>query len=479
MDKHSKITVVIILLAIGICVVFGIMYMMQPAKEADVLGEETMPDAGAGQTRIQLEKDRAVVTGIGASASGSIVTITQAGTYSISGVLENGQIYVDAKDEDIVELSIRGAEISNSEEAAIYIENAGLTRLILERGTSNRVLSGVQQEWSTLKEGIDEDASGGAIYARGDLVIEGIGALQVYGYINNGIHATDNLNIEGGNVEVTAVNIGLKGKDSVSLTGGWFTIHSGGDGVHSDGNIDVSGGVWKIVTGDDGIHADGDLTIAAGEIHIMESHEGLEANQIYLSGGDINITADDDGINAYGGKKNKDKDESEKTKKKLPNIYITGATVTIDAEGDGIDSNGNLYVEDGYVVVNGPTKPDNGALDFGSENGGVCVVSGGTVFAIGSSGMAETFSNDSEQCAFRYYFDSTLTAGSEITIADEQNRVLFRHIVTKPAGCVVFSCPELEIGATYHLTVDGQTVDIVQDAVSTTVGWTPGRGHKQ
>lgn len=65
--------------------------MIQPAKETDVPGEEIMPDTGAGQTEIQLKKDRAEVTGTGASVSGSIITITQAGTYSISGVLEDGQ----------------------------------------------------------------------------------------------------------------------------------------------------------------------------------------------------------------------------------------------------------------------------------------------------------------------------------------------------------------------------------------------------
>lgn len=476
MNGHHKITAVIILLAAVVCAAFGIVYMMQPAKDADKPGIDIMSDAETGQTRIQLEKDNVVVTGDGASVSGTTVTITQAGTYLVSGVLENGQIYVDAEDEDVVELSLRGAEISNSDEAAIYIENAALTRLILERGTFNRVLSGIGQEWNALEDGIDEDASGGAIYARSDLAIEGIGVLQVYGYINNGIHTADNLTIDGGNVKVTALNIGLKGKDSVNITAGSYTIHSGGDGVHSDGSIDVDGGGLNIVTGDDGIHADEELTVTGGEIYITESHEGFEANQIYLSGGDINITADDDGINAFRGKTDKDKDESKKTGEELPNIYIAGASVTIDAEGDGIDSNGNLYVEDGYVVVNGPTKSDNGALDFGSENGGVCMVSGGTVFAIGSSGMAETFSNDSEQCTFRYYFDSALSAGSEITITDGQNRILFRHTVIKPAGCVVFSCPGLEIGETYHLSVDGRTADIVQDAVSTTVGQSPGRG---
>ena len=51
------------------------------------------------------------------------------------------------------------------------------------------------------------------------------------------------------------------------------------------------------------------------------------------------------------------------------------------------------------------------------------------------------------------------------------------HDAACPEGCAVFSCPKLEIGETCHLTVDGQTVDIVQDAVSTTVGQVPRRGR--
>ena len=49
MDRHSKITALIILLAV-VCAVIGIMYMMQPAKDADEPGTDIVSDAETGQT---------------------------------------------------------------------------------------------------------------------------------------------------------------------------------------------------------------------------------------------------------------------------------------------------------------------------------------------------------------------------------------------------------------------------------------------
>lgn len=589
MKKHTKILAVVVLLLVAVTgVLSGMLYGMQPAEETDgmplvdvaggaaaVSTEEDLSGAVTQGTQIMLEGDRIVVTGTGAQVSGTTVKITQAGTYSVSGTLENGQINVDAGGKDTVILSLNGIDISNSSDAAIHVENAGQTLLVLENGTDNRVQSGTQAEFGAVEDDTDKNGSGAAIYARDDLAVTGGGTLQVFGYINNGIHSTNNLTAYSGNIEVIARNNGLKGKDSVSITGGSFTIHSGGDGIksddttgigygvisisggtffietdsdgvqaetvmeitggefnvisgggsetvsyssnrwgewnrnwdmedessvstkgfksgvemrisggsfsvnsrddgfHSNGSLFIAGGTFVIASGDDGIHADTELEIEDGEIQITASYEGIEANQLWFSGGDISITALDDGINAYGGQNNWGWGGSAKTTEETPNLYIMGANIVIDADGDGLDSNGNIYVESGFVVVNGPSGFGNGAIDYGSENGGVCLINGGTVFAIGSSSMAETFDEKSGQCTFRHYFSSSLAAGSEILITDKQGNVLFEHSVIKPADSVVFSCPELKLGGTYLLSVDGQTVEIEQNAVSTTSGQPP------
>ena len=64
--------------------------------------------AASGTTRIILNNDSITVDGTGASASGSIATITSAGTYSISGTLTDGRIIVNTQDQETVKLILNG-----------------------------------------------------------------------------------------------------------------------------------------------------------------------------------------------------------------------------------------------------------------------------------------------------------------------------------------------------------------------------------
>lgn len=257
--------------------------------------EEMITQAGSGRAEITLNGDSASVSGAGVSVSGGVVTITDRGTYSVTGSLEEGQIRVEAGDEDTVILELNGAEVTNQEDAAIHVENAGQTVILLGDGTVNRIQSGEETGISagaeTAGEVIEadageesagetaadagtetggqetagladteagepdaadgeetEDAAGGAIYARDDLAISGTGTLQVMGYINNGIQTSNDLLIDSGTVQVTAVNNGIKGKDSVTITGGIFAVTAGGDGIQAETDLDISGGDFTIVT---------------------------------------------------------------------------------------------------------------------------------------------------------------------------------------------------------------------------------------
>lgn len=72
---------------------------------------------------------------------------------------------------------------------------------------------------------------------------------------------------------------------------------------------------------------------------------------------------------------------------------IKGGKLTVDARGDGLDSNGSIEMSGGVVIVNGPTENMNGALDYD----GSFLISGGTLVAAGSAGMAQEPSVDSSQ----------------------------------------------------------------------------------
>lgn len=218
---------------------------------------------------ITLAQDNIQVQGSGAVVSGNTVTILVGGTYGLRGLLTEGQLIVDARGKDTVKLLLSGAEIRNSTGAALRVSNAGSTILQLEAGTENRFQSGQEVDVTTAPK--DDSATGGAIYARDDLKIQGSGTLTVGGYINNGIHTTNALAIAGGDIYIEALNDGLKGKDSVTVRDGNITITAGSDGIQANdttgegyGTITIAGGSIQIVSQGDGIQAETALSIEGG-----------------------------------------------------------------------------------------------------------------------------------------------------------------------------------------------------------------------
>lgn len=270
---------------------------------------------------------------------------------------------------------------------------------------------------------------------------------------------------------------GLKAGTSVNISGGTFDLDCYDDAVHSNGDATVSGGTFITATGDDGFHADGTLTVSGGDITVKSSYEGLEGQTVLISGGTADITASDDGVNAAGGDGSGSmglfgKDSF--TSSSDVSLCITGGTLMVDAGGDGLDSNGDLTMEGGTVIVNGPVDNGNGALDSGTESGGTCSVTGGTLIAVGASGMAESFDSSSTQCSFIQNFSATIAAGSTVTVSDSSGNVIFTFTATKTFNSVVFTSPELQQGETYTLTAGDQTATITQSAVS--VGTSGGSG---
>ena len=61
-----------------------------------------------------------------------MVTITSEGTYVVSGTLDNGQIIVNAGDDDKVYLILNGADITCHTSAPVYVQNADKTTITLE-----------------------------------------------------------------------------------------------------------------------------------------------------------------------------------------------------------------------------------------------------------------------------------------------------------------------------------------------------------
>ncbi len=266
--------------------------------DRDLSGEYDEAEA----TVITLSDSGITVSGDGAEAEGTTLTITAAGTYIVRGTLSDGQIIVEADDEnDKIQIVLDGVTITNDDSACILIKSADKVFVTLAEGTENS-LSDTGAEYVQADDSMTVDA---VIFSKSDLVLNGSGSLTVTANYNHGIVSKDDLKVTGGTYEVSAAGKGIVGKDSVRIADGVLTITSEDDAIHSSndgesgkGYVYIEGGNITISSGDDGIHAATALIIEDGEINILKSYEGLEGDTVDIDGGNIVVNASDDGINA-------------------------------------------------------------------------------------------------------------------------------------------------------------------------------------
>ena len=446
--KHfSALCALVLALALAVTVLFmngeklGIRVVRDEDSEANEdSGYFTSNDqntAWTAATTITLSGDTATVSGSGAYANGGSVTIASAGYYDVTGTLTDGSLIVDAGKNAKVFLRLNGVTITCSDDAAIRVDQADKVFLTLAEGTKNTVTSG-----ETYSEAALADKTDGAIFAHDDLTINGSGALTVTAAYKHGIAANDSLRITGGKITVTAPADTIHVNDSLHITGAAITLSAGDDAIHSDTSVAILG----------------------GSITVNTCCEGIEAPEILVEDGAVTVTSTDDGINACG---------TETSDGSLPSVTISGGTVTLlnssGRDADGIDSNGNIDINGGLVYISLVGDGGNCALDYGSENGGACRINGGTVVACGSSTMLETMSENSAQPSL-LYAGTTQAAGTEITLQDSSGKTLLTFAAPNSFSAVLVSCPEMQLGSTYTLTLGTTSQEITLTQVATTYG---------
>ncbi|MBQ9510135.1 MAG: carbohydrate-binding domain-containing protein [Clostridia bacterium] len=216
------------------------------------------------------------------SSSDNIYTITSAGEYTATGSLEEGQIVIDAGDDDKVTLNLDGASISNSADAPILALNASKVEVKAKKDTYNTV---ADNRVGTPSED-DADDNNGAIYAKCDLEISGKGTLVVTSSYDNGIKSKDDLEVKNLTLKVEAVGNALKGNDSVTVeSGSIILVSTSSDGIKTS-NTDVSSkGNQR-----------GIVTVSGGQVDIYAACDGIDAAY------DIDISGDETVVNIFTGK---------------------------------------------------------------------------------------------------------------------------------------------------------------------------------
>ncbi len=254
---------------------------------------------------------------------------------------------------------------------------------------------------------------------------------------------------------------GIKSVSTMQLDGGTFTIDSADDSLHSDTDMTVGGGTYQIASGDDAIHAEERLTVNDGTIRISASYEGLEALHIAVTGGDINLTATDDGLNAAGGTDSSGTGGRDNmfgggghgfmSGNSDGSIVVSGGTLYINSSGDGMDANGTLEISGGHTTIVGPTSGDTATLDYDVSG----TITGGTFIGTGSSMMAQTFS-DSTQGVVAVSVGSQ-AALTQITLTDKNGKTVISYAPELSFQVVILSSPDIVSGETYTITVGSQS----------------------
>ena len=273
--------------------------------------------------------------------------------------------------------------------------------------------------------------------------------------------------VAGGKIDVTAGGGSDNSKDSstsekgikcngdVKIGEAEITVSSADDALHAAGDVVEAGGEITLSTSDDGIHADNNVKLSSGNIEITKSYEGIEGEKIDINGGNIKVYASDDGINASGGSDTQSNENNPSSwSSSTGTLNISGGNLYVNANGDGLDTNGSMYISGGLIIVEGPTNNGNGALDKGDGNGCVAEITGGTVLAIGSSGMAINFDSGS-QCSALVSVSGN--AGDTITVNDGSD---FSFTATKSFTSVCYSSPSLKSGSSYTISVGSNSVNI-------------------
>ncbi len=375
------------------------------------------------------------------NGSGSLIITARANNAIQSKkelILLNGTVVMDAKDKGLV-----GKD-------AVKI-----------KGGSWTITSGKDAIQATNSE---DPAQGYIVIAGGELTIDSK---------QDGIQAESQCVIEGGTIEITAAQAeqdtasheeelsikGIKAGADLFISGGIITIDSSDDALHSNANVTIAGGELLLASGDDAIHANQTLSVYDGIIEIEESYEGLEGSKVLIEGGEIDLTAQDDGINAAGGQdSSQNVNPTGFTQDSFSDgthqIVISGGFVTVDAMGDGLDSNGSIEISGGTTIIYGPQDNRNGSLDFAAR----CEITGGVLVAIGSSGMLQVPSDSSTQ----YTISTTQASGNannSVMIKDASGTVLWSGFAQKPFEAVLYSSPELVQNESYSIWVNDTEIE--------------------
>ena len=362
---------------------------------ADYSAKLTFSDTGIAET----------VKGSGYTINGTTLTITQSGTYVLSGSCSEGSIEV-AKGLSDVTLELDGLSLASSSTAPIVVKKGSAAEIHLVDGTSSTLIDNENPANETSSDTTVAEAFEGAcvkVKSGGSVTFCGGGNLTCVANAKNGIkggstaaltfNQTGTIRVSGSYsgyaTSAGAVNNGIASDGSIVFNQGTFDIDAANDGIksapdatdetagttvdtESAGTITINGGTFDIDVNGDGIQADTALTINNGDFNIKTMNGYSTSGTKYKTNGNTNAsyTFDPDTMSCKGLKASGDRAEEVGTS---PTLTITGGNFALDTADDAIHSDAYAVVTGGSFAI---SSGDDGmhadtSLILGTEGSGL------------------------------------------------------------------------------------------------------------
>lgn len=309
-------------------------------------------------------------SGSGVEISGTALTISEPGTYLLTGSCADGSVKVK-KGTAGVTLILSDLSLTSSTTAPITCGKSSVVTIIATDGTTNTLTDAAQNNDTDYPT--NTDAENAVIKGKdgAQVVLCGSGSLTLNANGKNGIKSgtTDSETAQDASLTIRELTLTINAPVN--------------DAVNAEQLLNVESGTLTLDAADDALHCDLVMNIGADStegptLTITNAYEGIEAAVLNITSGSMDITCEDDCLNAGN---------SSLTNYDFE-INISGGTIrAYTTAGDGFDSNGTITISGGDIEVWTANAADNQPLDAD----GSITVTGGTVLAAGgSNGMGMT-----------------------------------------------------------------------------------------
>lgn len=416
-------------------------------------GESEGVQEDAGQQNTEIGYSNVDIAGIWdktaakeVNLSGKGYEIVSGGVYVFTGETEDGQIRVNVKDGEDVQIVLNGTDISCQNGPAIQIDSDGKTLITAAENTQNR-LSAVFSIDDEQKEG-----KCSVIFSGGDLTVNGTGSLYLSASGGSGIASKGTLKITGGDMEISADCGGISG-EQVGIYNGVIDISSVDSSIISrrdgeKGCISVDGGEVALSSSAGcGIDAAGPIQFSAGDVEIDSAEEGIFGESIRVAGGNLSVWSAGSCISSAASEKPAEND-----------VEISGGILELNSSaGDGVHAGGTVLISGGNTLIQVPADSGRAIVSGGINS----LITGGTLIGIGDGDAAENSQQDSRQVSVLYR-TTKHAAGTQISVFDYSGEAMTSITAGNSFSCVLFSHPDLRKGESCDFEIGGdrQSVDL-------------------